>query len=204
MPPISKARLEAFSDGVVAIIITIMVLELKVPANAMTDRLQALVPILISYLLSFVMVGIFWVNHNHLLHTLRQVSGKILWLNLHLLFWLSLLPFCTAYLGAFPTQPQPNALYGLLLCLCGLSFDALRRAIAQQHQSDPIMRALHDSASNRNVIATALFLMSVPLAYVAPWVSWLVFVLVPAVYAVPGPTIERMSQETHLEDTTVR
>ena len=194
MAHLLKSRLEAFSDGVMAIIITIMVLELKVPHEATEEALGSLGPLLLSYVLSFVVVGIFWVNHHHLLHTLRQVTGKILWLNIHLLFWLSLLPFITAYLGAFPLQPLPTALYGLVLSFCGLSFDFLRRAVAKQHANDPVMVALHESVSTRNIVSSALYLICAPLAYVSPWISLVVFVAVPAMYFMPGPTIERLSQ----------
>jgi uncharacterized membrane protein len=173
---------------------TIMVLELRVPRDPSPEALMALIPIALSYVLSFVTVGIFWVNHHHLLHTLRHVTGKILWLNTHLLFWLSLLPFITAYLGAFPLLPRSIALYALVLCMCDLSFDALRRMVARQHASDPLMRTLNARASRRNLLTSLIYLMCAPLAYISTWIPLVIFAIIPMMYFMPGPTIEKLSQ----------
>src|SRR5438105_1859480 len=165
-----KGRLEAFSDGVIAIIITIMVLELKVPHDAEPHGLLALLPVFLSYVLSFVVVAIIWVNHHHLLHTLDGVDGRILWLNNHLLFWLSLVPFSTAYMGENHLAPLAVALYGVNMFFCGAAFDLLRRAIAHGER-DALMREVHQRSNQRNAATASLYLLSVPLAWVSVWLS---------------------------------
>jgi uncharacterized membrane protein len=193
MQAIGKSRLEAFSDGVVAIIVTIMVLELKVPHDPSPQALLRLTPLFLSYALSFLVVAILWVNHHHLLHTATQASGRILWLNNHLLFWLSLIPFTTAYIGENHLAPLPVALYGLVLFLCGCAFDLLRRAIAGQHGQDAALAAVHRRSNLRNALSALLYLAAVPLAWVSVWLSLFVYVLVPVMYFMPGRTIERLA-----------
>jgi len=193
MHALAKNRLEGFSDGVVAIIITIMVLELKVPRDASAQALLQLTPVFLSYALSFLVVAIIWVNHHHLLHTLTQVSGRILWLNNHLLFWLSLVPFTTGYMGENHLAPLPVALYGLVLFFCGAAFDLLRRAIAKGQADDPTLAALHRRSDRTNAISAFLYLASVPLAWVSVWLSMFIFLLVPVVYFMPGRTIEKLA-----------
>src|SRR5262249_48360078 len=129
----AKGRLEAFSDGVIAIIITIMVLELKVPRGADLQSLRPLFPVFLTYILSFVFVGIYWNNHHHMLHAARHVNGTILWLNMHLLFWLSLIPFATGWLGENHGGSWPTALYGAVLLMAGLAYLLLERALIAQH-----------------------------------------------------------------------
>ena len=193
MHALGKNRLEGFSDGVVAIIITIMVLELKVPHDASAQALLQLTPVFLSYALSFLVVAILWVNHHHLLHTLTHVNGRILWLNNHLLFWLSLVPFTTGYMGENHLAPLPVALYGLVLFFAGGAFDLLRRAIAKGQADDPVLAALHRRSDRTNAISAFLYLASVPLAWVSVWLSVFIYVLVPVVYFMPGRTIEKLA-----------
>jgi uncharacterized membrane protein len=193
MHALGKNRIEAFSDGVVAIIVTIMVLELKVPHDPSPAALLQLAPVFSSYALSFLVVAIVWVNHHHLLHTLGAVTGRILWLNNHLLFWLSLIPFTTAYIGENHLAPLPVALYGLVLCLSGMAFDLLRREIAHEHADDPVLGPVHRRSNRTNAISAGLYLLAVPLAWVSVWLSVAIYLLVPALYFMPGRTIERLS-----------
>ena len=193
MHALGKNRLEGFSDGVVAIIITIMVLELKVPRDPSAQALLQLTPVFLSYALSFLVVAIIWVNHHHLLHTLAHVSGRILWLNNHLLFWLSLVPFTTGYMGENHLAPLPVALYGLVLFFAGAAFDLLRRVIAKGQADDPALAALHRRSDRTNAIGAFLYLASVPLAWVSVWLSVFIFLLVPVVYFMPGRTIEKLA-----------
>jgi uncharacterized membrane protein len=195
MQALGKNRLESFSDGVVAIIITIMVLELKVPHAPTRDALMELAPVFLSYALSFLVVAILWVNHHHLVHTAAQVNGRILWLNNHLLFWLSLVPFTTAYMGENHLAPLPVSLYGLALFLCGAAFDLLRREIARQQADDPVLAELHRRSTRRNAFSALLYLASVPLAWVSVWLSLAIFLLVPVMYFMPGRTIERLAAQ---------
>jgi uncharacterized membrane protein len=195
MQTLGKNRLEAFSDGVVAIIITIMVLELKVPHDTSLAGLLALTPLFLSYALSFVVVAILWVNHHHLVHTARQVSGRILWLNNHLLFWLSLVPFTTGYMGENHLAPLPVSLYGLVLFFCGVAFDLLRREIAHQQLDDATLTMVHRRSNWRNAASALLYLAAVPLAWVSVWLSVAIYLLIPLVYFMPGRTIERLATE---------
>jgi uncharacterized membrane protein len=193
MHALGKNRLEGFSDGVIAIIITIMVLELKVPHDASPASLLPLLPVFLSYVLSFVVVAIIWVNHHHLLHTLGQVTGRILWLNNHLLFWLSLVPFITGYMGENHLAPLAVALYGLVLFCSGVAFDLLRREIARHQTTDAALTSLHRRSNRTNAITASLYLASVPLAWVSVWLSVAIFLLVPIVYFMPGRTIEKLA-----------
>ena len=193
MHSIGKTRLEAFSDGVIAIIITIMVLELKVPHDTSPQALLALLPIFLSYALSFLVVAIIWVNHHHLVHTVDHVDGRILWLNNHLLFWLSLVPFTTGFMGENHLAPLPVALYGFVLFCSGMAFDLLRRTIARQHLADAVLSAVHRRSNRTNLVTAGLYLLSVPLAWVSVWISVFIFLLVPAVYFMPGRTIEKLA-----------
>ena len=188
-----KNRLEAFSDGVLAIIITIMVLELKVPHDTTLDGLLRLTPVFLSYVLSFVVVAILWVNHHHLVHTVERANGRVLWLNNHLLFWLSLVPFTTAYMGENHLAPLPVALYGLVMFFSGVAFDLLRREIAQDSDAEPALAQVHRRSNWRNALAAALYLASAPLAWVSVWISVSIYVLVPLIYFMPGRTIEKLA-----------
>ena len=163
------------------------------PHDPSPQALQALLPVFLSYALSFLVVAILWVNHHHLVHTAARVTGRILWLNNHLLFWLSLVPFTTAYMGENHLAPLAVSLYGLVLFLCGVAFDLLRREIARQNLNDPVLGDIHRRSNRRNAITATLYLASVPLAWISVWLSVFIFVLVPVMYFMPGRTIERLS-----------
>ncbi|MBI1758053.1 MAG: DUF1211 domain-containing protein [Actinobacteria bacterium] len=186
----SKTRLEAFSDAVIAIIITIMVLELKVPHNPTAAALGELWPVFLSYLLSFVYVGIYWNNHHHLLQTASTVTGGVLWANLHLLFWLSLFPFATGWTGENHFAPLPTALYGVVLVMASLAYYGLQRRIVAAHGD----RSVLARAIGRDVKGKAsplIYLMAIPVAFANPWVANAMYVLVAVMWLVPDRRIER-------------
>ncbi len=184
-----KGRLEAFSDGVIAIIITIMVLELKVPHAAEPEDLLPLLPVLLSYLLSFVYVGIYWNNHHHLLQAAHRVNGAILWANLHLLFWLSLFPFATGWLGENHFERWPTLLYGVILLMAALAYFLLQMAIVAEHGSDSVLaQALGRDIKGR--ISPLLYLAGIGLSFVLPWLANALYVLVALIWLVPDRRIE--------------
>ena len=189
-----KSRLEAFSDGVLAIIITIMVLELKVPHGSDIAALKALGPVFLSYILSFIYVGIYWNNHHHLLHATEHVSGKVLWANLHLLFWLSLIPFVTGWMGENHFAEWPVALYGFVLLMCALAYYLLTRALVHLHSHDS---ALATALSNdmKGKISTVLYFIAVPLTFVNEWLSLAVYILVAVMWFLPDRRIEKLIVE---------
>jgi uncharacterized membrane protein len=189
-----KGRLEAFSDGVLAIIITIMVLELKVPHGADLAALTPLLPSFLSYVLSFVYLGIYWNNHHHMLHATRRVNGSILWANLHLLFWLSVVPFVTGWMGENGFAPAPTALYGAVLLLAAIAYWILQRAIiAGQGDSSLLAKAVgRDLKGN---ISPVLYLIAIPSAFVSQWISAALYVLVALIWLVPDRRIERVLAE---------
>jgi uncharacterized membrane protein len=186
----SRGRLEAFSDGVIAIIITIMVLELRPPAEAGLEQLRALLPDFLAYVLSFVFVGIYWSNHHHMLHAVTRVSGGVLWANLHLLFWLSMVPFVTAWLGHKPWEPVPVAAYGLVLLMDAVAYTILERALIAIHGEHSKLREAvgHDT---KGKVSLAAYVIAVPMAFVHPGVSYTVYVLVALSWLVPDRRIER-------------
>jgi uncharacterized membrane protein len=184
-----RGRLEAFSDGVVAILITIMVLELKAPRGVTVEALRPLLPVVSSYVLSFVFLGIYWNNHHHMLHMVDRVNGKILWANLHLLFWLSLVPFCTAYLGQNGARALPTALYGLVLLLAGIAYTILQTTIiAAQGPGSKLKAAV--SGDVKGKMSVACYAAAIPLAFIAPWVSIALYVIVAGIWLVPDRRIE--------------
>jgi uncharacterized membrane protein len=184
----NKERLVLFSDAVVAIIITIMVLELKVPSGPAWDDFSALAPLLCSYLLSFVYVGIYWVNHHHLLHPVRQVDDLILWANLHLLFWLSLIPFATAWVGEHPLMHVPAALYGAVLLMCSFAFLLLAQALLyKEGQGSSLALAL--GKSRKNALSIVLYALAIPLSLWQAWAGALVYVVVAMLWFVPDRRI---------------
>jgi len=191
-------RLEAFSDGVIAIIITIMVLELKVPHAveqashiAGLADLKPLLPVFLSYILSFIYVGIYWNNHHHLFHATRHVTGGILWANLHLLFWLSLFPFTTGWMGENHFASTPSAVYGGVLLLAAIAFFILQNAIiAGQGANSPVAAAVGKDWKGKLSIAT--YLAAIPLAFVSPWISNGLYAAVAVVWLVPDRRIERV------------
>jgi len=178
-------RLEAFSDGVIAVIITIMVLELKAPRDTTLAALRAVLPQFLSYFLSFLVVAIMWVNHHHLLHSARRADARLLWSNNLLLFWMSLVPFVTAFMGNNHSDPHAVALYGVVLSLCSVSFVVLRWAIIQHYRDNPEMSSYHRHGAFKNVSSLLLYLASIPLAFVDVRVSFFIFVFVALSYFVP-------------------
>ncbi|MBV9881317.1 MAG: DUF1211 domain-containing protein [Gemmatirosa sp.] len=186
----TKGRLEAFSDGVIAILITIMVLELKVPHGADLAALRPLVPTGLTYLLSYVFVGIYWSNHHHMLHAADHVDGAVLWANLHLLFWLSLVPFATGWMGENHLAPVPTAGYGVVLLFCAVSYTVLQQTlIARQGPHSRLREAVrHDGKGKASL---AMYAAAVPLAFVASWASVAIYVAVALMWLVPDRRIER-------------
>ncbi len=191
-----KGRLEAFSDGVLAIIITIMVLELKVPHEPTIDALLALWPVFFSYVLSFVYVGIYWNNHHHMLHATREVRGGVLWANLHLLFWLSLFPFATGWMGENHFAALPTALYGVVLLMAAIAYWLLQQCIvAVNGRQSTLAQALGRDWKGKT--SPLLYLIAIPLAFVSPCISNALFVLVALIWLVPDRRIERRLQAEH-------
>jgi len=190
-----KNRLEAFSDGVIAIIITIMVLELKAPHEVELSALKPMLPVFLSYVLSFVYVAIYWNNHHHLLHTVKHVSSAILWANLHLLFWLSLFPIGTAWIGENHIAPLPTALYGCILLMAALAYYILQTAIIAKHGRDSLLA----SAIGRDwkgKLSLVLYVTAIPLSFAHPWIGNAIYVLVALIWLVPDRRIERVLSKT--------
>jgi uncharacterized membrane protein len=185
-----KGRLEAFSDGVIAIIITIMVLELKAPHEPTLEALVALAPKLGSYVLSFTFVGIYWNNHHHLMQVVKHVNGGVLWANMHLLFWLSLVPFVTDFMGENHFAPIPVAAYALVLLVCGFAYWVLARVLVSIHDADSVL-AKAIGEDRKGTISLLAYSASVPLAWVNPMVSCALFVLVALMWLLPDPRIEK-------------
>jgi uncharacterized membrane protein len=191
-----KNRLEAFSDGVIAIIITIMVLELKVPHDTDMASLEPLLPVFLSYVLSFIYVGIYWNNHHHMFQTTRQVSGGILWANLHLLFWLSLFPFATGWMGENHLASTPTAVYGLVLLMAAIAYYILQTTIiSKQGPSSRLAAAIGTDWKGK--LSPMLYLVAVPLAFVSPWIASGIYVVVALMWLVPDSRIERMTERSH-------
>jgi uncharacterized membrane protein len=189
----TKGRLEAFSDGVIAIIITIMVLELHAPEGAGLENLQPLVPTFLSYLLSFALLGTYWNNHHHLLQAARVIDARCLWANLHLLFWLSLLPFGTAWVGQTTFAPMPVAAYGALLLLAGLAYYILvRMLISAEGQPAALAEAVGRDVKGK--VSPILFAVAIPVALVAPILAMLIYAGVVVIWLVPDRRMERVMQ----------
>ena len=185
-----KGRLEAFSDGVLAIIITIMVLELKVPHGDDLAALAPLLPVFLSYLLSFVYVGIYWNNHHHLLHAAHRVTGTILWANLHLLFWLSLIPFVTGWMGENHFSALPTALYGGVMLMAAVAYYLLQTAILRGDGARSLLaQAL--GCDWKGKLSPVLYLIAIPTAFTAEWIADVLYVLVALIWLVPDRRIER-------------
>lgn len=189
-----KNRLEAFSDGVLAIIITIMVLEMKVPHGEDIAALWPLLPVFLSYILSFVYVGIYWNNHHHLFHAVQRVDGKVLWANLHLLFWLSLFPFVTGWMGENHFAPLSSALYGVVLLMASTAYWILTRAIIYaEGQNSLLAKAI--GKDNKGNLSLVLYAAAIPLAFVNQWVSQTLYVAVALMWLVPDRRIEKVLAE---------
>jgi TMEM175 potassium channel family protein len=181
----TTSRLEAFSDGVIAIIVTIMVLELRAPSHPTWAALLKIAPVFISYGLSFLIVAIMWVNHHHLVHAVREVTARLLWSNLNLLFWMSLVPFVTDFVGKNYGEPMAVALYGLDMTMCSSAFYLLRMELVRQEFDNSEMREYHRGVQRKNAVSFLLYLSSVPLAYTSVYLSFFVFALIPALYFLP-------------------
>jgi uncharacterized membrane protein len=184
-----KARLEAFSDGVLAIIITIMVLELKVPHGDSLAALQPLLPVFLSYVLSFVYLGIYWNNHHHMLHATDRVTGAILWANLHLLFWLSLIPFVTGWMGENHFAAAPTALYGVVLLMAAIAYYVLQRTIIASQGSESVLKAAV-GGDWKGKLSPVLYVIAIPAAFLSQWISDFIYVFVALIWLVPDRRIE--------------
>jgi uncharacterized membrane protein len=187
---VSKGRLEAFSDGVIAIIITVMVLELKPPLGTDVSALHPLAPIFLSYVLSFINLGIYWNNHHHLFQAVEHVNGPVLWTNLHLLFWLSLLPFATAWVGESSFALWPVALYGADLLLAAIAYFILVRALLALHGPGSLL-AMALSNDFKGRISVVFYVVAVPLAFLNRWIACAIYILVAAIWLIPDPRIEK-------------
>ncbi|HTL79376.1 MAG TPA: TMEM175 family protein [Candidatus Babeliales bacterium] len=188
-------RLEAFSDGVLAIIITIMVLELKVPHAVELSALTPLLRVLLSYVLSFIYIGIYWNNHHHLFQATEQVSGGILWANLHLLFWLSLLPFTTGWIGENGLAPIPTAVYGFVLLMAATAYYILERVIIANESDSLVAEAV--GRERKGKLSLVLYIAAIPLAFVSPWIAAGLYVFVALLWLIPDPRIERKLENRH-------
>lgn len=185
-----KGRLEAFSDGMLAIIITIMVLEMKVPHGSNLDALQPLLPVFISYVLSFIYIGIYWNNHHHLLQAVNRVSGSALWANVHLLFWLSLVPFATAWMGENHFSLWPVVLYGFILFMAGIAYYILAHCLTGIHGRDSeLARALGKDV--KGILSVVLYLIGIGLAFINPWLGFSIYSVVAAIWFIPDSRIEK-------------
>ena len=184
-----KGRFEAFSDGVIAIIITIMVLELKVPHGESIDALEPLIPVFLSYVLSFVYVGIYWNNHHHMLHTCHKVTGPMLWANLHLLFWLSLFPFVTGWMGENRFAAAPSAIYGAVLLMASVAYWILQQIIIASQGSVSLLKKAIGS-DWKGKLSPVIYVIAIPTAFWSHWISQGLYVLVALVWLVPDRRIE--------------
>ena len=186
----TKGRLEAFSDGVIAIIITIMVLELKIPHEADLAALRPLLPVFLSYILSYIYLGIYWNNHHHLFQAVQQVNGHVLWANLHLLFWLSLLPFVTAWAGENHFATWPVVFYGLVLLFAAIAYFVLTRTLIRHHGKDSTL-ATALGRDSKGVISVVIYALAILLAFVNVWLANLLYVLVALMWLIPDRRIEK-------------
>jgi len=184
-----KARLEAFSDGVIAIIITIMVLEMKVPHGDSLESLRPLIPVFLSYVLSFVYVGIYWNNHHHMLHASRKVSGAVLWANLHLLFWLSLFPFATGWMGENHFSSVPSALYGVVLLMAAVAYKVLQQTIIASEGPGSVLKAAV-GADWKGKLSPLVYVLAIASTFMVPWLAQALFVLVALLWLIPDRRIE--------------
>lgn len=190
----TKNRLEAFSDGVLAIIITIMVLELKPPAGISFESLQPMIPKFLSYLMSFAFVGIYWNNHHHLFHTVKKVNGGILWANLNLLFWLSLIPFTTAWMGDHGFEGPPVALYGIVLFLAAVAYYILVQFILHRHGENSVLaRAIGNDFKGK--ISIVSYIVAIPCAFFVPLLAQLIYAMVGIIWIMPDMRIERLIEK---------
>jgi uncharacterized membrane protein len=187
----TKTRLEAFSDGVIAIIITIMVLELKIPHGTDWEAIRPMLPVFVSYVLSFIIIGIYWGNHHHLLHTVGHVNSRMMWANLHLLFWLSLIPFATAWMGENNFKSITVAVYAGILDLCGFAYFFLLLTVRNSHPHNKALLLPLEKQTRKGGISTIIYTLAIPLAFVHPLISGLMFLSVAIYWWMPDGNIER-------------
>jgi uncharacterized membrane protein len=187
----NTTRLEAFSDAVIAIIMTIMVLELRVPHGTDIEALRPVLTVFVSYVLSFVYLGIYWNNHHHMLHATHSVNGAVLWANLHLLFWLSLVPFTTGWMGENHFDTLPTAVYGVVLLCAAISYTILQTTIVRHHNNEN--RLLKEAIGNdlKGKVSMVLYVSAIGLAFLNPWISYAIYVVVAVMWLVPDRRIER-------------
>ncbi|HEX8088827.1 MAG TPA: TMEM175 family protein [Blastocatellia bacterium] len=188
------SRLEAFSDGVIAILITIMVLELKIPRGADLQALHPLLPIFLTYVLSFVFLGIYWNNHHHMLRVTEKINGKILWANLHLLFWLSLVPFVTGWMGENHFASLPTAVYGVVLLMAAIAYTILQTVIIAQEGADSVL-AKAVGKDNKGKLSMVLYAAAIPSAFIHQWISDAIYIFVALVWLIPDRRIESKLSE---------
>jgi len=193
-----KSRLEAFSDGVIAILITIMVLELKVPRGTSLADLAALLPLFLTYVLSFIFLAIYWNNHHHLLHAATRINGKILWANMHLLFWLSLIPFVTGWMGENHFASVPTAAYGVVLLLAAVAYYVLQSLIRSEEGPDSQI-SLALGADIKGKVSPVLYIIAIPMAFVLQWISEAIYVFVALLWLIPDRRIESRLMEKRNE-----
>ncbi len=185
----NRTRLEAFSDGVLAIIITIMVLEIKVPHGNDFNALKPLIPVLVSYILSFIYIGIYWNNHHHMMHTVKNVTGSILWANLHLLFWLSLIPFVTGWIGENHFDPMPMALYGIVLLMAAIAYFILQNQIIKtQGERSLLARAVGNDIKGK--MSPIIYSLAILSNFISQWISGCLYILVALIWLIPDKRIE--------------
>lgn len=186
----NKNRLEAFSDGVMAIIITIMILEIKTPEESSFESLKPLIPALLSYVLSFAYIGIYWNNHHHMFQVVKKVNGSILWSNMFLLFWLSLIPFATSWMGEQDFSPVPMGIYGFILFMAAISYTILQNRIIKLEGPESVLqKAIEKDIKGK--ISVTCYILSIPLAFVSPWISGILFIAVALLWIVPDKRIEK-------------
>jgi len=190
-----KGRLEAFSDGVIAIIITIMVLEFKIPHGDTFESLEPLLHTFGSYVLSFIYVGIYWNNHHHMLQAASKVSGGVLWANLHLLFWLSLIPFTTGWMGERQFSQAPVVVYGCVLLMCGAAYSILARQLIRHHGAESTL-AKAIGRDSKGMISLFGYVAALGLSFVHPWISYSIYILVAIIWLVPDRRIERAMNQS--------
>jgi uncharacterized membrane protein len=193
---VGKGRFEAFSDGVLAIIITIMVLELKAPQGTDWQAVKPTVHVFLNYVLSFIYIGIYWNNHHHMLHATTRVSGAALWANLHLLFWLSLVPFVTDWMGENNYAPLPTAAYGVVLLMAAIAYTILQTTLTRQRDHNAAL-AQAIQRDGKGKLSLVLYLAAIPLAFVATWASIALYVIVALIWLIPDRRIERVLAEHH-------
>jgi len=191
---VGKGRIEAFSDGVIAIIITIMVLELKVPHEPTREAIMPLLPVFLSYILSFIYVGIYWNNHHHLFHTVERINGQIMWANLHLLFWLSVIPFVTAWMGENHFEALPVSLYGFVLLMCGVAFEVLvNRLLAHHDRHSKLVAVL--KRDYKGWVSVAMYFTAIILSFYLPYAACALYVFVAILWLFPYRSIEKAAAE---------